>query len=169
MNYDIGSIPVEGNRVWKPLLQEEYAELLPQISPDGQWMAYVSNKTGQDEIYVRSYPDVNKVQLTVSTSGGTEPRWSPDGRELFYRNGNAVMVALLKTEPVFSFETPKILFQGAFASYTLAEGGLSYFMWDIHPDGKRFLMMKEAATEAPRRINIVLNWFKELKERVPTD
>ncbi len=79
------------------------------------------------------------------------------------------MVALLKTEPVFSFETPKILFQGAFASYALSEGGLSYFMWDIHPDGKRFLMMKEAATESPRKINIVLNWFEELKDRVPVD
>ncbi len=169
LNYDIGSLSVEGDRAWKPLLQEEHAELLPQISPDGKWMAYMSNESGQNEIYVRSYPDVNKGRMQVSTSGGTEPRWSPDGRELFYRNGNAVMAALVKTEPIFSLETPKILFQGAFASYTFAEGILPYFTWDISPDGKRFLMMKEAAAEDPRKINIVLNWFEELKERMPVD
>jgi len=81
----------------------------------------------------------------------------------------------VKTEPIFSLETPKILFRGNFASYTLplAEGGWPYFMWDISPDGKRFLMIKEstgdatAEEESPPRINIVLNWLEELKERVP--
>jgi len=83
------------------------------------------------------------------------------------------MVALVKTAPIFSLETPKILFRGAFASYVLTEGGLSYFKWDISPDGKRFLMIKEATADtsteetARKKINIVLNWFEDLKERVP--
>jgi hypothetical protein len=78
------------------------------------------------------------------------------------------MAVSVKTEPTFSLETPKALFRGTYVGPGAAEG----VPWDIHPDGKRFLMMKESASPAsagggPRRINIVLNWFEELKQRVP--
>ena len=68
--YDIGVLSMEGDRKWKPLLQEKYTELQPQISPDGRWMAYISNESGRDEVYVRPFPEVDKGQWQVSTSGG---------------------------------------------------------------------------------------------------
>jgi Tol biopolymer transport system component len=113
-------------------------------------------------IYVRSFPDVNKGRWQVSTNGGDSPLWSPDGRELFYLNGEAAMAVSVATEPSFNIiGTPQVLFRGT--------------PWDISPDGKRFLMIKPpesgqspAAAPPPQpKINIVLNWFEELKQRVP--
>jgi Tol biopolymer transport system component len=93
--------------------------------------------------------------------GDSPPLWSPDGRELFYRNGDSVMVVAVHTEPTFKPGKAESLFQGKYAS-----------SWDINPDGKRFIMMKEVESNTseaggPRKINIVLNWFEELKQRVP--
>jgi len=164
---DIGLLSMEGPHVNKPLLQGKYVENGPRISPDGRWMAYASNESGKSEVWVCSFPDVNKGKWQVSTSGGNSPLWSPDGRELFYYDGDAVISVQVKTEPTFKAGKSTVLFQGA---YSGAAGADSTF-WDISPDGKRFLMMKEAGTgagEGPRKINIVLNWFEELKARVAT-
>ena len=95
--------------------------------------------------------------------------WSPKGRELFYRNGDAVMVVPVRLDPGFSLETPKILFKGNYYSNISIVGPT----WDVSPDGKRFLMLKGSDTRTgivvgPRKINIVVNWFEELKQRVPT-
>jgi serine/threonine protein kinase len=171
---DIGSLSMKGNRASNPLFSEKYNEFYPSISPDGKFLAYESNESGQDEVYVRSYPDVNKEKWKVSTSGGNEPLWSPDGRELFYRNADAIMAVSVKTEPAFSIEKPKMLFQAEFVRTDRGQSDIN--QWDISPDGKRFLILKEApstgkpaAPESPRKINVVLNWFEELKERVPVD
>ena len=92
--------------------------------------------------------------------------------QLFYRSEDKYMAVPVKTEPTFSFETPKILFQGTY----IIPGNPFLRNWDIHPDGKRFLMVKpftvadsESTSAGSRRINVVLNWFEELKERVPAD
>jgi hypothetical protein len=133
-------------------------------------MAYTSNESGQYEVYVRPFPEVEKEKWKVSTSGGDSPLWSPEGRELFYRNGDAVLTVPVKTDPGFSYETPKQLFQKTCVSAEMSVSALEIHPWDIMPDGKRFLMMKEsdaATTDLPRRINIVLNWFEELKQRIP--
>jgi dipeptidyl aminopeptidase/acylaminoacyl peptidase len=160
---------------WRPLLQEKHNETAPRISPDGQWLAYASDESGRLEVYVRPFPDVDSGgKWQVSTSGGDSPLWSPTGHELFYRNGDAVMVVPVETDQLFIPGKPKILFQGTY--YSSASGNPQ--MWDISPDGKRFLMMKpavaadEKSTEEspagiPRQINIVLNWQEELKQRVP--
>jgi serine/threonine-protein kinase len=152
---------MEGDHNLRPLLQEKYSEWEPKISPDGRWMAYVSEESGKSEVYVRPFPDVNKGKWQVSTSGGRDPLWSPDGRGLFYRNGDSVMAVAVQTEPTFNPGKTEALFQGKYTSY-----------WDISHDGKRFLMLKEPQStasggEGPRKINIVLNWFEELKQRVP--
>jgi serine/threonine protein kinase len=161
---NIGSMSLEGDRKWKPLLQEKYAERQPQISLDGRYIAYSSNESGKQEVYVRPFPDVDSGgRWQVSTDGGENPLWSPDGRELFYRNGDAIMAVSVIKDPSFSIETPKILFRGKYFSPGTTVGT----SWDISPDGKRFLMMKENAVGGPRKINIVLNWFEELKQRVP--
>jgi Tol biopolymer transport system component len=81
---DTGILPMEGERAWKPLLQEEYSEAHSEISPDGRWITYTSNESGRNEIYVRSFPDVGKGKWQVSTNGGNTSRWSANGRELFY-------------------------------------------------------------------------------------
>jgi len=164
-------IMMEGDQQLTPLLQEKYDERQPQISPSGRWIAYVSNESGQDEIYVRPFPAVDEGRWQISTRGGDNPLWSADGRELFYRNGDAVMAVSVNTDPNFSHETPETLFQGTY----LYLDGVVGTLWDISPDGKRFLMQKqslgESVTEGVSRpkINIVLNWFEELKERVPVD
>jgi eukaryotic-like serine/threonine-protein kinase len=171
-NFYIGSLSMEGDRIFKPLLQGKYMDVQPKLSTNGRWLAYTSNESGRNEIYVRPYPDVNSGKWQVSTSGGDSPLWSRDGRELFYRNGDEIMAVPVKTDPAFSCEGPKVLFRGTYVAANFTLGTLEVNPWDISPDGKRFLMMKESASnasagEGPRRINIVLNWLEELKQRVP--
>ena len=167
--YDIWVLSMEGDRVQKPLLQHEgYKEAQPKISPDGRWMAYTSDESGQNEIYVRPFPEVNKGRWQVSTSGGGWPLWSPNGRELFYLSNDSAMAVSVETGPTLSFGTPKTLFRSTYLGSSSTGGTL----WDISPDGKRFLLVKDAAangkpTEFPRKINIVVNWFEELRQRVP--
>jgi serine/threonine-protein kinase len=166
--FDISTLSMEGERKFKPLLHEEYAEIQPKISPDGRWMAYTSSESGKNEIYVRPFPDVNKGRWQVSTNGGDSPLWSQDGHGLFYLDGDSVVSVSVETEPTFKPGNPKVLFRGTYVRSYPADGT----PWDISPDGKRFLMMKEpgtvpSAAVGPRKINIVLNWLEELKQRVP--
>jgi len=164
----IGSLSIEGDHKWRPLLQEKYAEAQPKISPDGRWMAYCSGESGKAEIYVRPFPDVNKGRWQVSTSGGNSPLWSPNDQELFYRNGDSIMAVAVEAGQTFKCGKPEPLFRG---TYTPAYGSDTH-PWDISPDGKRFLMMKDvratpSASTGPRKISIVVNWLEELKQRVP--
>jgi serine/threonine protein kinase/Tol biopolymer transport system component len=165
LNTSIEIRSMEGDHATKLLLQEKSEPVLPQVSPDGRWIAYQSSESGKSEIYVRSFPDVTKAKWQVSTSGGNAPLWSPDGRELFYRSGDATIAVRVETVPTFKPLNPTVLFRGNYSKASWVDE--TY--WDISPDGKRFLMMKEVEAEAPRKINIVLNWFEELKERVPVD
>jgi serine/threonine-protein kinase len=172
-NLDLCILSMEEDHVRKPLLQTEYTESGPKISPDGRWIAYSSNESDQGEIgeiYVRPFPDVDKRKEQVSTGGGNCPLWSPDGQELFYLSeDNSVMAVSVKTEPTLSIGTPKVLFKNTNLGFGLYTGT----PWDIHPDGKRFLMIKQpravsSAEERERpRIIIVLNWDEELKQRAP--
>ncbi len=176
---DIGMLSFEGNHERTLLLQEKHFEIEPQVSPDGKWMAYQSNESGRGEIYVRPFPDVNKGRWQVSTSGGGTPLWSPDGRELFYRSGDTTMAVAVETEPTFNPGNPEVLFRGTY--YSPSTQQMTFTLWDISPDGKRFLMVKEpgtmggestieeSASAGPRKIIVVTNWFEELKQRVPVD
>ena len=171
LNYDIGMLSMKDKREWKPLLKEKYIEFQPEVSPDGKWMAYASNESGRLEIYVRPFPDVNKGRWQVSTSGGDTPLWSPDGRELFFLKDDSVMAVPVETGPAFKAGKPETLFRGTYVQLSTSDGQ----PWDISPDGKRFLMMKPSASTtaapavaAPRqKVTIVVNWFEELKQRVP--
>jgi serine/threonine protein kinase/Tol biopolymer transport system component len=172
-SFDIGELSMEGSREWKQILKEKYNEGQPKISPDGQWMAYTSDESGAREVYLRPFPDVTRARIKVSTDGGHSPLWSPDGRELFYRNAGAVMAVSLKTKPAVDLEAPRVLFRGTYIETDFPNAS-DFNTWDIHPDGKRFLMIKPPASTGaaptatgPRKINIVLNWFEELKQQVP--
>jgi Tol biopolymer transport system component len=180
LDLNIAMLSMEGDKQRKGLLEDKYAETDPKISPDGRWIAYTSNKSSRDEVYVRPFPDVDSGgQWQVSTNGGHSPLWSPDGSELFYRNGNTTMVVPVDTDPTFSPGNPETLFQGEYYAGDSSLIQTEITPWDIRPDGKRFLMIKPAivtdeesseeatvATE-PRKIIIVQNWFEEVKDKAP--
>ena len=132
------------------------------FSPDGGWIAFVSNRSGQFEVYVKAYPGPGGM-MQISTEGGTEPHWSPDGKELFYRNQDKMMAVSIQTEPTFEAAAPEVLFERAYALFNLN----MYTNYDVDAQG-RFLMIKDTDQE-PAQINVVLNWFEELKRLVPTD
>ena len=164
---------MEGDHARKPLLQGKYNKDHPQISPDGRWLAYASNESGRSEVYVRPFPEINKGRWQISSSGGNGPLWSPDEKEIFYRNRESVIAVSVETDPIFKPGKSKELFRGSYVSNTIGEVILP--MWDISPDGKRFLMMKLPGSAGPastayvlHKINIVLNWSEEVKQRVPS-
>jgi eukaryotic-like serine/threonine-protein kinase len=138
-------------------------EGVPQFSPDGNWVAYVSDESGREEIYVTAYPGPAK-KMPISTDGGKEPVWNPNGRELFYRSGSKMMAVDIATQPVFARSRPRELFRGDYVP--MAGPGSNY---DVSLDGRRFLMIQRSAREnaTPIQIVVVLNWFEELKRLVP--
>ena len=151
------------DRTMEPFLRTRFAESAPAFSPDGRWVAYVSDESGRQEIYVRPYPGPGG-KSPISTDGGTEPLWHPNGRELFYRNGDKLMAVEIATRPVFAAGKPKELFTG---DYMLTPA--SSRNYDVSLDGRRFLMIQPSARHAaPRQIVVVLNWIDELKRLVPT-
>jgi serine/threonine-protein kinase len=148
----------------QPFLRTTFNESVPWFSPDGRWLAYVSDESGRYEVYVQPYPGPG-AKSQVSTEGGTEPAWNPNGRELFYRTGSKMMAVDVTTQASFSAGKPRMLFEGPYVPT-----GVTHPNYDVSPDGKRFLMVKESeqAQAAPTQINVVLNWFEELKQKVPT-
>jgi serine/threonine protein kinase/Tol biopolymer transport system component len=148
----------------QPFLRTPSGETTPRFSPDGRWLAYVSDESGRFEIYVQPYPGPGG-KWQISTEGGREPAWNGNGRELFYRSGDKMMAVDITTQPGFSAGKPRVLFEGR---YEPAPGTTPNY--DVSPDGQRFLMIKagESAQGAPTQINVVLNWFEELKQKVPT-
>jgi eukaryotic-like serine/threonine-protein kinase len=148
----------------KVFLQTPFNESAPRFSPDGHWLAYVSNESGRYEIYVQTYPGPGGKQQ-ISTDGGTEPVWNPNGRELFYRVGNKLMVVDVVSQTSFSASKPQILFEGRFLPTPATSPN-----YDVSRDGQRFLMVKAAEPEeqSATQINVVFNWFEELKRRVPS-
>lgn len=159
---DLWLLPLSGDtaaRKAKPLLQTPFSEAMPRVSPDGRWLAYISDETGQFEVYLRPFPGPGG-RVQVSAGGGTEPVWSPDGGGLFYRVGDRFMAASLSMSRGVSVTGRKILFEGLFASGT---NNVSRAEYDVHPDGKRFVALR--LTPGETEIVVVLNWLAELRER----
>ena len=152
---EIWVCPFEKGSVPHPLLQGPFRHEGGWFSPDGRWLAYVSNESGRREVYVMAFPGPGG-KWQISTDGGVSARWSPDGREIFYAKDKKVFRVALTTSPAFSASRPEQLFEG------------DYTDWDVARDGKRFLMVKEDAPEsAPKSLHLVLNWFEDLKAREP--
>ena len=147
----------------QPLLSKRFNESAPQFSPDGHWLAYVSDESGRYETYVQPYPATGG-KWPISSDGGTEPVWNRNGRELFYRSGNKMMAVDITTEPGFSVGKPQTLFEGPYLPTPATMPN-----YDVSADGQRFLMLKpaEQAQASPTQISVVLNWFEELKQKVP--
>jgi serine/threonine-protein kinase len=138
-----------------------------EVSPDGRWIAYDSNESGQFEIYVRPYPPVaGSRRWQASTGGGRQPVWARDGRALFYRDfAGAVMSVPISTATTFEPAAPRKVFDGAaFAGDGSSASGRTY---DVAADG-RFLMIKRATPDSggPSLV-VVQNWFEELDHLLP--
>jgi eukaryotic-like serine/threonine-protein kinase len=151
----------------EPFLRTPFNEGGPVFSPDGHWLAYISDESGRPEIYVKPYPGPGG-KWQISTEGGSEPAWNRNGRELFFRSGSKMMAVEVTTQPTFSAGKPKVLFEGQYWGVQAGQMGTAY---DVSPDGQRFLMIKpvEQTGAAPTQINVVLNWFEELKQKVPVE
>lgn len=157
---DIWVLPFEDDPV--PVLTTSFSETDPAFSPDGRWLAYVSDESGRYEVYLQPYPGPGERWL-VSTNGGREPVWSTNGKELFYRTGSSMMAVSVEIEPLFTLGTPRLLFEEQYFSQDMAPN------YDVLPDSQQFVMIRQEVLPALTQINIVLNWFEELKRLVPTD
>jgi Tol biopolymer transport system component len=161
-NRDIWTMSLDGERKTTPFVATPFNERSPAFSPDGRFIAYASDESGRDEIYVQPYPGPGG-RVVVSRGGGREPVWSRDGQELYYRRGNEIWSAPVGLGGTFEVETPQRVFQVRFVPERTVSGSLTY---DVHPDG-RFIVVQPS--EQSSQLQVVLNWFEELNERVPTD
>jgi serine/threonine-protein kinase len=162
---DLWTLPSAAGAAPTLFLGTPFQERSPRFSPDGRWIAYVSNESGRDEVYVRPYPGPGG-QIAISTNGGTQPVWSRTTRELFFRSGTALMAVGFERGASLAPGAPRLLFQEEeFILEVGGPGGNPHY--DVHPDGKRFLMLTGMPT--PARAQVVLNWQEELKRLLPAE
>ncbi len=154
-----------------PFLRTPSGEAAGRFSPNGEWIAYWSRETGTREVYVRPSSGSGGKEK-ISVNGGVHPVWSPDGRKLYFDTQlgsvsifDDIYEVTLQFEPEFRATPPTKLFETPEESIAL---GVVSAGWDIAPDGERMLMILGTEPDPPSQINVVLNWFEELKQRVPT-
>jgi len=164
--FDLWVLPMNGGAERKPVpfLRSQFNEFMGQLSPDGHWMAYTSDESGEREVHVRSFPD-GELEKRISIGGGEQPRWRGDGRELFFVGGDGKMMAvavnaMAGTKPTFEVETPRPLFDSHLAQF--AQNAV--FEYDVTADGKRFLLNTVVGGTPAPLLNVVLNWDAGLKK-----
>jgi Tol biopolymer transport system component/tRNA A-37 threonylcarbamoyl transferase component Bud32 len=157
--WDLWVLPLEGNREPVPYLQTKFTESTGQFSPDDQWVTYMSDESGQREIYVQPYPaDGSKWQ--ISTGGGLQPRWSADGKELFYLSTDGrMMVVEVESQETFRPGVPSALFDVPEFNDILPD---IFYHYDVTNDGQRFLIDVAAGETGQVPVTVVLNWQAEL-------
>ena len=157
---DIWIAPLTGERKPQPFLQTKFNEMQARFSPDSRWIAYQSEESGRYEVYVQPFPGPGG-KWQISTNGGTMPVWAQNGRELFYMSSGNFMSVGVTTQPTFSASTPRIV-----ADYPpFLMGRLSNGVYDVSPDGQRFLFVKANVENGPPdEVRVVLNWTEELKQ-----
>ncbi len=165
---DVMAFELDGTRRVTPLVQSPFNERNGIISPDGRWLAYEANDSGRFEIYVRPFPEVNSGHWQVSTTGGTRPLWARSGQELIYVSPTGALMRVgVARGPSWAATTPTLLVKEGYFTSPVWWGR----MYDISPDGQRFLMIKEGGADgpaAPPSIIVVQHWVEELKRLVPT-
>ncbi|MGK2934254.1 MAG: protein kinase domain-containing protein [Gemmatimonadaceae bacterium] len=142
------------------LLATAYAELDPALSPDGKWLAYTSNETGRNEVYVVPFPNVRAAKWPISTSGATQALWAHSGRELFFRTGGTLVSVPVQTTPTFSAGAARTLFP--VREYV---GNQNRRQYDVAPGDNRFLFIRTVGGQAANELVFVDNWFQELKKK----
>jgi Tol biopolymer transport system component/tRNA A-37 threonylcarbamoyl transferase component Bud32 len=157
---DIYTLSLDGDSNVQPIIHEKYYEGGPQFSPNGKWLAYVSDTNERFQIYVRPFPFSNGKITLVSVNGGTQPRWNPNGKEIFYRDGDKMMAVSIRSEsPDLQLSAPTKLFERKY-DFT----SVTYPNYDVSRDG-RFLMVKPRSDSG--QLTLVFNWTDELKRLVP--
>ena len=168
LNGKLFSLAIDGDRRLAPLLPGTFNLGWPNLSADGRWLAYASDESGRYEVYVQVWPGTGR-KFRISTNGGTEPLWSRDGRELFFREpdpgggANGAIVAVpVQAGAGFSAGQPRTLFSGPYMA------SIPVRNYDVSPDGRRFLMVKgDDDREVPvTAVSVVLNWSAELEQRL---
>ena len=159
-SFDILMLSLRNPTEIRPLLKTAAYEGGARLSPDGRWLVYVSNESGQNDVYLRAFPAVDR-RWSISTQGGTQPLWNPNGKEIFYRNGDKMMAVDVTTTPQVKLSTPRVLFEQRYAY----GAGITMANYDVTQDGQRFIMVKDESGAA--RLNIVLNWLSELTRMAP--
>jgi Tol biopolymer transport system component len=162
--WDIWLAHVSDEPRQEAFISTQFREYHPMISPDGRWLAYQSNETGRFEVYIQPFPDGGRKWL-VSAGGGTQPLWARNGEELFFRNGDKVMVVSVRPGPDFEASTPRLLFEFPSLGFT----GYGSPNYDITPDGQSFVMIEPEAQIPQTEFYAVVNWIEELKRLVPTE
>jgi eukaryotic-like serine/threonine-protein kinase len=165
--FDLSLLLLNGTPRIEPLIRTSANETNGDISPDGKWLAYQSNESGQDRVFVRPFPNISGGVWQISADAGTRPLWARDGRELFFIDGSGRLTAVsIETTPTFSRGNPA---QAVERSYFM--GATTGRTYDVSRDGQRFLMVKETGGDGqnstPASLIVVLNWIEELKARVP--
>ena len=161
-NADLMAVRTDGDTTPVALVATSFNERSPTLSPDGRWLAYASDESGINEIYVRPFPETAQAKRQVSSHGGTEPLWSHSGRELFYRNATGDMVtAEITTAPAFAVGSQTVLFPGG--GFAMDD---SHRQYDVSPDDRRFLMLRERGGGERGNLVFVDNWFQELIAKV---
>ncbi|HTR22305.1 MAG TPA: hypothetical protein VMH88_15760, partial [Gemmatimonadales bacterium] len=162
---DILGVRTSGDTTPVPLASSPYTELHPALSPDGRWLAYSSNESGTPEVYVRPFPNTASGRWQISNSGGTAPRWSPNGRELYFLTGNGaqLMAAQFATTPTFAVLSVHPLFDAS--RFIIDAFHQSY---DVTPDGRSFLFLvsRGGVTATVPQMVWVDNWFQDLRGRL---
>jgi len=163
--WDIFGLRLGVDSAPRPLVAGAGQQVQPELSPDGRWLAYADAQSSQTiDVYVRPFPEVDQGRWQVSLDGGAQPRWSPSGKELFFRStGGAITVARLRTEPAFT-----VVDRSEFIPAP-REGRLYATNYEVHPDGRRLLMMKRLTGEDEGGAGLIAveNFAEELNRRVP--
>ncbi len=163
---DIWIMPMQGDRKPQPLAKSRFSEGSARFSPDGNWVAYCTDEPGENEVYVQRWPGPGS-RIQISSEGGSDPIWSRNGKELFYRNGDRMMVVAITTQPTFRASKPQLLWTGHYSrgmSSSCGPPGTTEANYDVTSDGQRFLMVKDLDADAvSTRIVVVLNFAEELK------
>ena len=169
-DYDLYSIDVAGDHAVHPVLQTPFNDAEPVLSPDGDFMAYLSNESGRYEVYVRPFPDTSSARWAISADGGTEPRWSSDGDTLFYRIDNQILAVPIESQNGFEPGKAEVVFEGRLPR--VARSGSGRRRYDVGRNGERFLVSElEDGSENVRQSELIVveNWLEELKRLVPIE
>jgi len=165
---DIFSLSLDGDRRPRPLVQTKFDEGSPKFSPDGKWVAYCSNESGRQEVYLTPYPGPG-AKIQVSNDGGFDPVWRRKGGELYYRRGDSMMVVSVVTQTKLELAKPRVLWEGKYShgvSSQCGPAGATSTNYDVTADGERFVMVQDKAGEpVAHQVNVVLGWSEELKGR----
>jgi Tol biopolymer transport system component len=156
--WDVYVLPLEGDRTPHPYLRSKFREIRARFSPDGRWVAYQSNESGRDEVYARAFPGPGG-KWQISTAGGSEPQWSPDGRELFYLAQNRMMRVEVRRGATFEVGIPEPLFSVALRPI------ITNSRYLLSSDGRRFLLLSSLLQDSTPPTTVVLNWTAELNTR----